>query len=109
PVNTAGDEVSPFYHGVSNTLFFSSNGLPGLGGLDIFKSAFNVDDSLYTMPKNMSAPINSSQDDAYFIMERTQGRGFFASDRAECVGGHCYKIFEFIKEPIKFDISGIVF
>jgi len=109
PINTTGDEVSPFFHAVSNTLFFSSNGMPGLGGLDIFKAAFNVDDSIYAMPKNVGLPINSSQDDAYFIMERMQGRGFFASDRAECEGGHCYNIYEFMNEPIKFDISGYVF
>ena len=109
PINTAGDEVSPFYHSVSNTLYFSSSGLPGMGGLDIFKSYFNVDDSVYTLPKNMGGPVNSSKDDAYFIMERTQQRGFFASDRKDCESGHCYNIYEFVNEPIVFDISGYVF
>jgi outer membrane protein OmpA-like peptidoglycan-associated protein/tetratricopeptide (TPR) repeat protein len=108
-INTAGDEMSPFYHNVSNTLFFASNGLPGMGGLDIFKASFNVDDSVYTFPKNMGAPFNSSKDDAYFIMERTQQRGFFASDREPCEGGHCYDIYEFQNAPIFFDISGYVF
>lgn len=108
PINTAGDEISPFYHAISNTLFFSSTGLAGLGGLDIFKSAFNVDDSVYSLPKNMGAPINSSKDDAYFILERTQRKGFFASDRQECEGGHCYDIYEFKNAPIFFDISGYV-
>lgn len=109
PINTPGDEVSPFYHAVSGTLYYSSNGLPGMGGLDVFKSFFNTDDSVYTMPKNMGGPVNSSKDDAYFIMERTQQRGFFASDRKECEGGHCYNIYEFINEPIIFDVSGYVF
>ncbi|MGZ3883378.1 MAG: OmpA family protein [Bacteroidia bacterium] len=109
PINTAGDEMTPFMHSVSNTLFYSSNGLPGLGGLDIFKSSFNADDSVYAFPKNLGTPINSSKDDAYFIMERTQSRGFFASDRVDCEGGHCYKIFEFVNAPIFFDIAGTVF
>jgi outer membrane protein OmpA-like peptidoglycan-associated protein/tetratricopeptide (TPR) repeat protein len=108
-INTAADEVCPFYHSVSNTLYFSSNGLPGLGGLDIFKASFNVDDSIYAFPKNVGAPVNSSKDDAYFIMERTQQRGFFSSDREECEGGHCYDIYEFINAPIFFDIRGVVF
>ncbi|MBP7807990.1 MAG: OmpA family protein [Bacteroidia bacterium] len=108
-INTAGDEMSPFYHGVSNTLYFASNGLPGMGGLDIFKASFNVDDSVYTFPKNMGGPFNSSKDDAYFIMERTQQRGFFSSDREPCEGGHCYDIYEFLNAPIFFDISGYVF
>ena len=107
-INTAGDEVSPFYHTISNTLYFSSNGLPGLGGLDVFKSSLNVDDSLYGPPKNLNTPINSSKDDAYFIMERLGGNGFFASDRVDCPSGHCYKIYEFINEPIKFTLEGLV-
>ena len=109
PVNTSGDEVSPFFHSLSNILYFSSNGLAGLGGLDVFKSEYNADDNVYSIPKNLNAPVNSSKDDAYYIMDRTQGRGFFSSDRAECEGGNCYKIYEFINQPIKFDISGIVF
>lgn len=108
-INTAGDEISPFYHAVSNTLYFSSNGLPGMGGLDIFKSSFNVDDSVYSFPKNLGGPFNSSKDDAYFIMERTQQKGFFASDREPCEGGSCYDIYEFQNAPIYFDISGYVF
>lgn len=108
-INTPGDEVSPFYHNVSNTLYFSSNGLPGMGGLDIFKASFNMDDSVYTFPKNMGGPVNSSKDDAYFIMERTQQRGFFASDREPCEGGHCYDIYEFQNAPIYFDLSGYVY
>ncbi len=108
-VNTSGDEMTPFFHALSNTLYFSSDGWPGLGGLDIFKSSLNPDDSLYGLPKNMAAPVNSAKDDAYFIMERTQKKGFFSSDREECAGGHCYDIYEFINEDIKFDLSGYVF
>jgi OmpA-OmpF porin, OOP family len=109
PVNTGGDEITPFFHPVSHVLYFSSNGLPGLGGLDVFTSEYNENDGVYGFPKNVNAPINSSKDDAYLIMDRTQGRGFFSSDRAECPGGNCYKIYEFFNEPVKFDVSGIVF
>ena len=108
-VNTAGDEVSPFFHQISSTLFFASNGHPGLGGLDLFKSSYNVDDTTYSMPKNMGQPINSSKDDAYLIMERTQTKGYFASDREDCPDGHCYDIYEFDNEPIEFDLSGVVY
>ncbi len=107
-INTSGDEVSPFYHTISNTLYFSSNGLPGLGGLDVFKSSLNVDDSVYSFPKNLNTPINSSKDDAYFIMERLGTKGFFASDREDCPSGHCYKIYEYLNEPIKFSLEGLV-
>lgn len=108
-VNTPGDEVTPFFHQMSSTLFYSSTGHPGLGGLDIFKSSYNVDDTSYAMAKNIGQPFNSSKDDSYFIMERTQTKGYFSSDREDCPDGHCYDIYEFENEPIIFDISGYVF
>lgn len=108
-INTTGDEITPFFHDLSSTLYFSTNGLSGLGGFDVFKSSLNVDDSSYAAPKNMNTPVNSSKDDAYFIVEKLGTKGFFASDRIDCPGGHCYKIFEYINEPIKFDIDGYVF
>ena len=107
-INTPKDESTPFYHTISNTLFFSSNGHVGIGGLDIFKSSLNVDDSLYAAPKNLGTPINSSKDDAYFILDRIQTKGYFASDREDCPNGNCYDIYEFQNEPITFDISGTV-
>lgn len=109
PFNTSGDEVTPFIHAVSGTLYFSSNGLPGLGGLDIFKCDYNSTDGLFAFPQNLNAPFNSSKDDAYFILDRISGTGFFASDREDCPGGNCYKIFEFMNKPIKFSLEGIVF
>ncbi len=107
-INTFKDEATPFFHTISNTLFFSSNGHTGIGGLDIYKSALNTDDSIYAMPKNLGIPINSSKDDAYFILDRIQTKGYFASDREDCLGGNCYDIYEFENEPIMFDISGTV-
>ncbi len=108
-INTAGDEETPFFHTPSSTLFFSSDGHAGLGGLDIFKSAFSREDSVYSKPKNLGAPVNSSKDDAYFIIDRMQQHGFFTSDREDCPTGHCYDIYGFDNEPIYFDISGYVY
>jgi outer membrane protein OmpA-like peptidoglycan-associated protein len=109
PINTAGDEVTPFFHQLGSTLYYSTNGLTGFGGLDVFKSALNADDSVYSVPKNLNSPINSAKDDAYFILDRLQAKGFFASDREDCPGGHCYDIYSFENEPIKFSLEGIVF
>jgi OmpA-OmpF porin, OOP family len=107
-VNTGGDEVTPFYHTLSNTLYFSSNGHTGLGGLDVFKSGLNVDDSVYSAPKNLNTPINSPKDDAYYIIERLGKGGFFSSDRVDCPSGHCYNIYSFEGEPINFFLEGQV-
>lgn len=108
PVNTEGDEITPFWHVVTSNLFYSSNGHPGFGGLDIMKSAMNIDDSTFAIPVNLGRPINSEKDDAYMILDRFQQTGYFASDREECIGGHCYDIYEFDNEPIEFDLSGTV-
>lgn len=109
PVNSSGDEISPFFHDLSATLFFSSTGHVGLGGLDVFKSSLNVDDSVYAAPVNLNSPVNSEKDDAYYITDRLGGTGFFSSDRKDCPGGHCYNIYSYINDPIKFDLDGHVY
>ncbi len=109
--NTSEDEITPFFHYYTSTLYFSSDGHPGYGGLDVFKSSFNSD-SLWSKPKNLGSPINSSKDDAYFVLERSQQHGFVSSDRndcADCTGGACYKIFAIDKEPNVFDLRGTVY
>ena len=108
-INTNQDEVTPFFHTLSNTLFFSSNGHTGVGGLDIYKSSLNIEDSAYSVPKNLGKPINSSKDDAYFVLESLQSKGYFSSDREDCPGGNCYDIYAFDNEPILLDVDGNVY
>lgn len=109
PVNTPYDEVTPFFHSVSSTLYFSSNGHQGIGGLDIFKSAYNIDEEIYGAPVNMGMPINSSKDDAYIIWDRYSKKGYFSSDREDCPTGHCYDIYEINNGPITIKLEGYVY
>lgn len=109
--NTPDDEVTPFFHYYTSTLYFSSDGHPGFGGLDIFKSSFNSD-SLWSAPKNLGAPFNSSRDDAYFVLERSQQHGFLTSDRKdckECTGPTCLKLYSIDKDPNVYDLRGTVY
>ena len=109
--NTSEDEVTPFLHYQTNTLFFSSDGLAGFGGLDIYKSSYDPD-SLWSTPKNIGAPFNSSKDDAYFVLERNQLNGFLSSDRQECKtcsGSACYKIYSIEKKANEFQMRGSVY
>jgi outer membrane protein OmpA-like peptidoglycan-associated protein/tetratricopeptide (TPR) repeat protein len=113
-INTPDDEITPFYHFTSSTLFYSSNGLSGYGGFDIVKSSYNADDNTWGAPKNLDAPFNSSRDDAYFTMDRVQQHGYFSSDREKCEAcgpgsGYCYKAYSFQNEPLKFAIQGHVY
>lgn len=108
-INTELDEVAPFYHTVSSVLFYSSNGLNSIGGLDIFKASYNRQNRAYDAPVNMGLPINSSQDDAYIIWDPMMHKGFFSSDRAPCENGHCYNIYEITNEPIVIRLEGYVY
>jgi outer membrane protein OmpA-like peptidoglycan-associated protein/tetratricopeptide (TPR) repeat protein len=82
-VNSAGDEFYPFL-GNDTTLFFSSNGHGGLGGLDLYLSYLRG--SNYTLPKNLGFPLNTSSDDFSLILDKTGRRGMFASNRKGSAG-----------------------
>lgn len=117
-INTPDDEVTPFLHHQTNTLFYSSNGLRGFGGLDIFKALYNEDEDIWQNPINLNAPVNSSKDDYYYIIDsKNQTTGFFTSDRQECkqcdttqdIRGNCNRIYGFVKGRIEFSLSGYVY
>jgi OmpA-OmpF porin, OOP family len=78
-VNTAGDEMTPSYSLPTRTMYFSSTGHPGIGGLDIFK-VFGERNS-WTHFNGMGYPLNTSYDDLYFTVSRSGEDGFLASNR----------------------------
>ncbi len=109
PINSDLDEVTPFFHETSSTLFFSSNGHNSIGGLDVYKSSYDKESYAYMTPVNLGLPINSSKDDAYLIWDKKLLKGFFASDREPCDNGHCYDIYEVTNEPIHIYLSGYAY
>ncbi len=78
-INTEGRETFPFISG-DNELYFSSDGRPGLGGLDVFVSKINSNGTFATI-ENIGAPINTRQDDFAFIIDSKTRNGFFSSNR----------------------------
>jgi outer membrane protein OmpA-like peptidoglycan-associated protein/tetratricopeptide (TPR) repeat protein len=108
-INTPNDEVAPFFHETTGTLFFSSNGHNSIGGFDIFKNTYNRNDSTFGLTINMGMPINSGKDDNYIIWDKYLRHGYLSSDREDCPSGHCYKIYEVFNEPIKIFLSGTVY
>lgn len=108
-VNSEFNEVTPFFHETTSTLFFSSNGHKSIGGLDIFKSAYDRDVQRYSSPINLGEPINSARDDSYLIWDTYLKKGFFSSDRAACDNGHCFDIYEVENAPIRTVIEGLTF
>jgi outer membrane protein OmpA-like peptidoglycan-associated protein len=86
-INTPGKEESVFIHPDNMTLYFSSDGHPGMGGLDIFMSRRQPDGQWGT-PVNLGYPINSFSDENSLLVEGSGNLAFFAStDRKDGLGG----------------------
>jgi len=78
-INTAKDEMTPFFDNETRTLFFSSEGWGGLGGLDVFKAV--GDGKKWLSVENMGQPINSGADDIYYSISKNREEGFLVSNR----------------------------
>lgn len=92
-VNTPGNEMFP-YISPDHILYFSSDGLGGLGGLDIFTCPL---DSSRTLPQNLGAPINSAADDFGYVVSAVGGWGMFSSNRPGGRGSDDMYIFRYNK------------
>ncbi len=80
-INTTLNEDAPFMHPDGVTLFFSSEGWNSMGGSDIFYSTLNPVDSSWSRPTNLGYPINSPDDDRYYVLNADGTRGYFSSNR----------------------------
>jgi len=102
-INTPGDEMFPYARD-SATLYFASNGHPGMGGLDLFVATM---DSLGIWHvENMGAPINSMGDDFGITFEGSKERGFFSSNRNDARGFD--HIYSFERPTVTIFIEGYV-
>jgi outer membrane protein OmpA-like peptidoglycan-associated protein/tetratricopeptide (TPR) repeat protein len=78
-INTAGDELTPYFNEKTNTFYFSSNGHPGFGGLDVFKTVGTPGN--FGEVRNLGTPINSGADDLYYALDEKGNKGFLVSNR----------------------------
>lgn len=78
-VNSIDDEMTPFFHIASQSLYFSSNWHEGLGGHDIFNT--RLEDKNWTKPINAGYPLNSSYNDVYFVINADNSTGYLSSNR----------------------------
>ena len=102
-INTPGDERFPYVRDDS-TLYFSSNGHAGFGGLDLFRARLQPSGRWFV--ENMGSPMNSSGDDFGITFESEGEKGFFSSNRKDARGYD--HIFSFEKPDLKVWISGYV-
>jgi outer membrane protein OmpA-like peptidoglycan-associated protein len=102
-INTNGKEMFP-YVDASGTLFFSSDGLQGLGGLDIY--AAKGSKSSWSAPENLKFPLNSSRDDFSIYFTTVGKAGYLASNRANGMGSD--DIYSFVENPPRNLILSVV-
>jgi len=92
-INTEGRETFPFIS-KANELYFSSNGYPGMGGLDIYRAIIYPNGTL-SQPVNVGKPVNSTEDDFGFIINSVSKDGYFTSNKKDKYGSdNIYKIKE---------------
>ncbi|WP_225901798.1 OmpA family protein [Zobellia barbeyronii] len=77
-INTEQREMFPFFNGTK--MYFSSDGFTGLGGLDVYESAFDAEEG-FAEVKNLGQPVNSNKDDFSYIVNEENQQGYFASNR----------------------------
>lgn len=104
PINTAGDEAFPTFR-PNGDLYFSGNGHPGLGGLDIFIAKVGKDGRYHL--SHPGYPLNSQGDDFGMTFEGPYNRGFFSSNRGDARGWD--HIYSFVNPEIMQTVKGWVY
>lgn len=101
-INTEYDEDGPFITTDTKTLYFSSKGRKGMGGYDIFKTELlNADKLEWSEPENIGYPINSPDDDIYFIVSKNGKHWYYSTVRDDGLGYTDIYIITPLEEPKK--------
>lgn len=108
-INTALDDDAPFIHPDGVTLYYSSKGKNSMGGYDIFQVRINPIDSAFGHPENLGYPINTPDDDIYYVLSADGKRGYYASGKK---GGYGLKDIYLVdpgyvgKKPVAYIVKG---
>ena len=114
-VNTAEDEISPFFHSESSSLYFSSNGRLGFGGYDVFRSDYKEEAGQFVNISNMGSPVNSSYHDLYYSLNPEGEEGYMSSNRVgsqyleDQVEACCYDIYKVDIEEFDVIFNALTF
>lgn len=102
-INTPYDEDAPFIHPDGKRLFFASKGHNSMGGFDIFYSEKQEDGS-WSIPENLGYPLNTVDDDVFFVTTADGRRGYFSSDKD---GGFGEKDIYMVELPSNMESEGL--
>jgi len=103
-VNTAGDEITPFFDG--QTLYYSTNYTQGIGGFDVFKTS--VSSGNWLAPTNMGNGVNSPEDDYYFTKDPKAESYYLTSNRLGGRGNHdIYLVHKLQPKNVELDLAEV--
>lgn len=105
-INTSGNDFFPFF--IDNTLYFSSDGHVGFGGLDLFESTFSEEEASFSTPVNLGKVANTPYDDFAIMFNNDRKTGYLSSNRPGGKGDD--DLYFFYRAPLPCDqfISGNV-
>ena len=112
-INTAYEEMSPFYHTESNTLYYSTNGRKGLGGYDVYK--IEKSGGNWAEISHMGAPINTSYNDIDYTLNDDESEAYLASNRKgsffleDAKEACCNDIYKVSLQPVLYDMKALTF
>ena len=86
-INTDKDEDAPFLHPDGTTLYFSSKGHNTMGEYDVFKTILNQETNTFSPPENLGFPINTINNDIFFVLNANGTHGYYSSIKEETLGG----------------------
>lgn len=92
-VNSSGDDLSPFIHVNGQSLYFSSNGHPGIGKFDLFLTEF--DGMQWSEPKNLGYPINTIDDQVSLVITADGGTAYYAHEVLQADGSYLSSLYTF--------------
>lgn len=114
-INTAQNEITPFFDNETRTLYYSSDGMGGLGGYDVFKAA--GDGKKWMSTENIGQPVNTGADDIFYTISTNREEGFFVSNRKGgnalknstcCDDIYTYKHTEYIKINLTGNVAEMI-
>lgn len=103
-VNTEYDEDSPFLSADGKTLYFSSNGHDSMGGFDVFYSSLG-EDGEWSTPVNIGYPVNTVDDDVFFVPTASGKRAYYSSFREEGFGLKDIYVVDMPDSPVQNELA----
>ncbi|MDD4919499.1 MAG: hypothetical protein PHX94_02155 [Bacteroidales bacterium] len=107
-INTPGNEVYPVLSSDGKTLYFSSDGLPGLGGMNLYVSHWDTQMQQWSMTENMGIPFSSTHNDLLYMLSDDMRFFYFASDRAAPQDSLVLYKVEYESAPVKIRPASVI-